>query len=91
MAWPSSSDGARWVGPTARPRSWPTSPRRASGSRRPQARLPKRIAPPWLGDAELHRSHQSALVRKDPTYYRQFFPDVPDDLPYVWPVTSKAR
>jgi hypothetical protein len=41
--------------------------------------------PRWLGDEELHRSHQSALVRKDPEHYRRFFPDVPDDLPYVWP------
>jgi hypothetical protein len=46
--------------------------------------------PPWLGDDELHRSHQSALVRKDPDHYRPLFPDVPDDLPYVWPVRSVA-
>jgi hypothetical protein len=41
--------------------------------------------PPWLGDPAFHRSHRSALVRKDPGYYRPLFPDVPDDLPYVWP------
>jgi len=46
--------------------------------------------PPWLGDEVFHRSHQSNLVRKDPAHYRQFFPDVPDDLPYVWP-TKEAR
>lgn len=44
--------------------------------------------PPWLGDEALHLSHRSALVRKDPTYYRPQFPDVPDDLPYHWPVRS---
>jgi hypothetical protein len=44
--------------------------------------------PPWLGDLELHRSHQSVLLRKDPGWYRRFFPGVPDDLPYVWPVRS---
>ncbi len=44
--------------------------------------------PPWLGDEALHRSHQSALVRKDPDHYRPLFPDVPDDLPYVCPVRS---
>lgn len=44
--------------------------------------------PPWLGDEALHRSHQSALVRKDPDHYRPLFPDVPHDLPYVWPVRS---
>lgn len=42
--------------------------------------------PPWLGDAQLHRSHQSALLRKNPGWYRQYFPDIPDDLPYFWPV-----
>ncbi|SNY33434.1 MSMEG_6728 family protein [Paractinoplanes atraurantiacus] len=43
--------------------------------------------PPWLGDEDVHRSHQSALLRKDPDFYRPLFgPDVPDDLPYVWPV-----
>ena len=41
--------------------------------------------PPWLGNDAFHRSHRSALVRKDPVYYRALFPDVPDDLEYVWP------
>jgi hypothetical protein len=53
---------------------------------RPQAKLPKRGIPPWLGDDRLHRSHQSSLLRKDPEWYRPFFPDVPDDLEYYWPV-----
>jgi hypothetical protein len=44
--------------------------------------------PPWLGDERLHRSHRSALVRKDPEVYRPRFPDVPDDLEYWWPVRS---
>lgn len=46
--------------------------------------------PPWLEDEDLLRSHRSALVRKDPDHYRPLFPDVPDDLPYVWPVRSAA-
>jgi len=44
--------------------------------------------PPWLGDEALHRSHQSALVRKEPAFYGPRFPDVPDDLPYLWPVRA---
>ncbi|KUI17724.1 cytoplasmic protein [Mycobacterium lehmannii] len=47
--------------------------------------------PPWLGDPAFHRSHQSVLVRKDPLHYRQFFPDVPDDLDYVWPASDRPR
>ena len=42
--------------------------------------------PSWLGNRRFHRAHQSALVRKDPDHYRRWFPTVPDDLPYVWPV-----
>ncbi|WP_336923593.1 MSMEG_6728 family protein [Aquipuribacter sp. SD81] len=47
--------------------------------------------PPWLGLDAVHQSHRSALVRKDPAHYRPFFPDVPDDLPYVWPRASFPR
>lgn len=47
--------------------------------------------PPWLGDPAFHRSHQAALVKKDPAHYRPLFPDVPDDLPYVWPASDRAR
>ncbi|MFE0473442.1 MSMEG_6728 family protein [Streptomyces sp. NPDC058947] len=45
--------------------------------------------PPWLGDGPFHRSHRSALVRKDPDTYRALFPGVPDDLPYVWPASDR--
>jgi Pyrimidine dimer DNA glycosylase len=43
------------------------------------------LLPSWLGDERLHLSHRSALVRKDPAFYRPVFGDVPDDLPYHWP------
>ncbi|BCL25423.1 MSMEG_6728 family protein [Streptomyces aurantiacus] len=46
--------------------------------------------PPWLGDPAFHRSHRSALVRKAPEVYAPFFPDVPDDLPYVWPASDRV-
>ena len=42
--------------------------------------------PSWLGDEEFHRSHRSSLLRKDPDFYGPRFSDVPDDLPYVWPL-----
>lgn len=42
-------------------------------------------APPWLGDEALHLSHQSNLLRKDPTFYAPAFPEAPPDLPYQWP------
>ena len=46
--------------------------------------------PPWLGDPDFHRSHQSSLLRKDPGHYGPMFPGVPDDLDYVWPVRRTA-
>lgn len=42
--------------------------------------------PWWLGEEQLHISHQSNLIRKDPGYYERQFPDVPNDIPYYWPV-----
>ncbi|MEU0370185.1 MSMEG_6728 family protein [Streptomyces sp. NPDC006283] len=45
--------------------------------------------PPWFGAPDFHRSHQSALLRKDPDFYRERFPGVPDDLPYVWPRSDR--
>lgn len=47
--------------------------------------------PPWLGMGPLHLSHRSALVRKEPEYYRRFFPEVRDDLPYLWPDPAFPR
>jgi pyrimidine dimer DNA glycosylase len=59
---------------------------------RTQAELAEADAlPSWLGDPAFHRSHQSALVRKDPDHYRPLFPDVPDDLEYVWPVRRRGQ
>lgn len=45
--------------------------------------------PPWLGDEDFHRSHRSALLRKDREWYGRFF-DEPDDLPYVWPASDRT-
>jgi hypothetical protein len=43
------------------------------------------LLPSWVGDEELHLSHRSNLLAKDPGFYRSRFPDDPDDLPYRWP------
>ncbi|MEE1930738.1 MSMEG_6728 family protein [Streptomyces sp. TRM 70351] len=68
----------------------------AAGTGRTAVRSQEELAgdgalPRWLGDAAFHRSHQSALVRKDPGFYREHFPAVPDDLPYVWPGPDRER
>jgi hypothetical protein len=42
--------------------------------------------PRWVGDEAFHLAHRSNLVRKDPAFYRPLFGDIPDDLPYLWPV-----
>jgi pyrimidine dimer DNA glycosylase len=56
---------------------------------RTQAELAAAVAlPSWLGDEAVHLNHRSALLRKDPDWYRPRFPGVPDDLPYAWPVRS---
>ena len=43
------------------------------------------ILPHWLGNKEFHLAHQSNLIRKLPAHYKQYFGDIPDNLPYVWP------
>ena len=42
--------------------------------------------PPWFKNEEFHLSHQSNLIRKLPEHYSKYFPNVPNNLPYVWPV-----
>jgi hypothetical protein len=42
-------------------------------------------APEWF-TPELVVSHQSNLIRKKPEHYLPLWPNVPDDLPYLWPV-----
>lgn len=46
--------------------------------------------PPWLGKRSYHKSHKSNLIRKFPQRYGKMFPNVPDNLPYVWPSKVKG-
>ena len=43
------------------------------------------IQPHWLG-SYLHKTHQSNLIRKKPEFYGPKFPNIPDNLPYFWPL-----
>ncbi|MBW3647891.1 MAG: hypothetical protein KY440_08970, partial [Actinobacteria bacterium] len=50
----------------------------------------------WFGLEALHLSHRSALLRKDPDWYGPLFaslgePDLPADLPYLWPPAAFPR
>lgn len=47
--------------------------------------------PLWLGNEDFHKSHRSNLLRKYPEYYRKFWPDESDDLPYIWPVRKGVK
>jgi len=40
--------------------------------------------PSWVGREDIHLSHKSNLIRKYPEYYKPFWPDVPDNLEYIW-------
>lgn len=46
--------------------------------------------PPWWGLTEFHQSHRSNLVRKAPEHYRKFWPKIPDDIPYFWPIVMEV-
>ena len=45
---------------------------------------PSASRPPWFGREDFHLAHRSNLIRKDPEYYGQRWPEVPNDLPYLW-------
>jgi hypothetical protein len=46
---------------------------------------PRNMDMPWfVGNSAFHLSHQSNLLRKDSTFYGDQFPNVPDNLPYIW-------
>ncbi|GAC1402455.1 MAG: MSMEG_6728 family protein [Ktedonobacteraceae bacterium] len=47
--------------------------------------------PWWLGDTRIHASHKSNLLRKFPEYYRVLGWNVPDNLPYFWPVENRPN
>jgi hypothetical protein len=41
---------------------------------------------PWWWGGEIHGTHRSNLLRKDPAFYGQFGWTEQTDLPYLWPV-----
>lgn len=41
--------------------------------------------PTWI-TPEFCRAHQSNLIRKNPEHYQKYFPEVPNNLPYIWPL-----
>ena len=41
--------------------------------------------PKWLSNEDFHLSHRSNLIHKLPSHYGPLWPDVPNDLPYIWP------
>jgi len=44
------------------------------------------VYPPWFGREDLHSSHRSNLLRKNPEFYSQYGWTEPADLGYIWPV-----
>lgn len=42
--------------------------------------------PEWFGNRKFHRAHKSNLLRKNPLHYKDIFKNIPDNLPYIWPV-----
>lgn len=44
------------------------------------------LRPHWFGNEDFHNSHKSNLLRKDYKFYSQYNWNVPDNLPYIWPM-----
>jgi len=47
--------------------------------------------PFWLGDEKFHTSHQSNLKRKFPEHYNKYFYNIPNNLPYFWPIRKNTN
>jgi hypothetical protein len=45
----------------------------------------KETYPKWWGDYRVHASHRSNLLRKEPSHYRQHWPEDSEKLEYYWP------
>jgi hypothetical protein len=44
--------------------------------------------PPWFG-GEIHATHRSNLLRKDPQFYSQYNWSESPDIPYFWPTKKE--
>ena len=47
--------------------------------------------PSWIGREDIHLSHKSRLIQKDTAFYKPIWPDIPDNLEYVWPIPLKGK
>ena len=46
--------------------------------------------PAWFGDVDFHISHQAALMRTRPSFYKDVFRVVDKNTPLVWPRSTHA-
>lgn len=46
--------------------------------------------PDWFNDKKFYVSHRSNLLRKNPQYYRHYWPKLTDKLPYYWPTNNNV-
>lgn len=49
------------------------------------------VYPPWFGNEKFHSSHRKALIYKNPTWYKTFWPDEIGELNYYWPTKEKEK
>ncbi len=40
--------------------------------------------PTWIYNRNLNLSHRSNLIRRNPEFYKRLWPEVPDNIPYLW-------
>lgn len=49
------------------------------------------VMPRWFGYRAVHLSHASTLIRERPTHYARCWPEVPLDMPMLWPVNKDGH
>jgi hypothetical protein len=55
------------------------------------ANVVRAAMPEWMGNAALHDAHKSFLLRAKPSWYRQFWPKLNDELAMVWPRSPEKQ
>lgn len=49
------------------------------------------LMPRWFGYRPIHLSHASTLIRLRPAHYARLWPQVPLDMPVLWPRNTEGR
>lgn len=57
----------------------------------PRGEVLRPYMPRWYGYRPIHLSHASTLIRQRPDHYARLWPEVPLDMPLLWPRNTEGH